>query len=173
MTSSPIILCTTAEQGCLQYFAGVSGKIMTYNYEPTMGLHLSNQDYSICIRSEQNFCSIQYSQCSDTGEYISPATLVRLLSRGSVRFHFLFARAVNNRSHSFALTGNTLGQNAVSSMVDANACSTDWLVIPCMENVDALESRTTGAGCVDRICGGTLSARQSATSSVISSKRVS
>lgn len=127
-----------ADDGCLQYFTGISGTIKSFNYEPSIGLHLSNQDYSICIRTERNFCSIQYSQCIDTA---------------------------NNRSHSFTLTGNTLGQNAVQSMADSSNCNTDWLIIPCSENLNTLLPRSSN--CVDRLCGGTLSAEPSTTSSTI------
>ncbi|KAK9729252.1 hypothetical protein QE152_g15997, partial [Popillia japonica] len=56
-----------ADNGCLQYFTGVSGQIRSFNYDPATGLQLSNQDYSICIRTEKNFCSIQYTQCADSG----------------------------------------------------------------------------------------------------------
>lgn len=64
------IRCSTiyrAEEGCLQYFTGVSGQIKSFNYDPTTGLQLSNQDYSICIRMERNFCGIQYTACTDDG----------------------------------------------------------------------------------------------------------
>ena len=45
--------------GCLQYFTGTSGTISSYNYEG--GLHLANQLYSICVRSERGYCSIGYT----------------------------------------------------------------------------------------------------------------
>lgn len=64
------IRCSTiyrAEEGCLQYFTGVSGQIKSFNYDPMTGLQLSNQDYSICIRMERNFCGIQYMACTDDG----------------------------------------------------------------------------------------------------------
>lgn len=56
-----------AEDGCLQYFTGVSGQIKSFNYDPGAGLQLSNQDYSICVRMEKNFCGIQYTACTDSG----------------------------------------------------------------------------------------------------------
>ncbi|XKL69665.1 hypothetical protein PGB90_007434 [Kerria lacca] len=121
-----------ADEGCLQYFTGISGTIKSFNYEPVIGLHLSNQDYSICIRTERNFCSIQYSQCTDSA---------------------------NNRSHSFTLTGNTLGQNAVQSYLGSNNCNADWLTIPCASNVGTLMPGSIT--CVDRLCGGTLNAEPS------------
>ena len=34
------------------------------------GLMLSNTDYSVCIRSERNFCGIQYTACQDTGKWL-------------------------------------------------------------------------------------------------------
>lgn len=53
------------EEGCLQYYTGISGMVQSFNYDPNTGLQLSNQDYSICIRSERNFCGIQYTACED------------------------------------------------------------------------------------------------------------
>ncbi|KAK5642457.1 hypothetical protein RI129_008624 [Pyrocoelia pectoralis] len=77
----------TGEEGCLQYYTGVSGQIKSFNYDLATGLQLSNQDYSICIRTERNFCAIQYTACADT---------------------------VNNRSQSFTLVGNS--NNVVQAM---------------------------------------------------------
>ena len=41
-------------------FAGATGFIQSYNYAG--GLHLANQDYSACIRTERGYCSISYTQ---------------------------------------------------------------------------------------------------------------
>ena len=62
-------ICLLAEEGCLQYFTGVAGQIRSFNYDPTTGLQLSNQDYSICIRNERNFCGVLYTQCDDPGRF--------------------------------------------------------------------------------------------------------
>lgn len=70
-----------ADQGCLQFYSGVSGRIKSFNFDPSFGRQLSNQDYSICLRTERNFCSVQYSACPD--------------SSGT------------NRSRSFTLSGNS------------------------------------------------------------------
>jgi hypothetical protein len=56
-----------AEDGCMQYHTGVTGQIRSFNYDSGMGLQLSNQDYSICIRMERNFCGIQYTTAPDPG----------------------------------------------------------------------------------------------------------
>lgn len=70
-----------ADQGCTQYFTGVSGRIRSFNFDASSGRQLSNQDYSICLRTEKNFCSVQYTACLDpTG---------------------------TNRSRSFTLSGNS------------------------------------------------------------------
>ncbi|XP_021929766.1 uncharacterized protein LOC110834666 [Zootermopsis nevadensis] len=136
------IPCNTiyrAEEGCLQYFTGVSGQIKSYNYDPGAGLQLSKQDYSICIRMERNFCGIQYTACPDT---------------------------VNNRTHAFTLSGNTQGQTAVSSStgtIGPNSCNTDWLIIPCATNV----GRTGLPACIDRICGGTFNTEISTTPATV------
>ena len=62
------IECTSlkkAREGCLQYFTGISGNVFSFNYNNANGLMLSNTDYTICIRTERNFCGIQYSACPD------------------------------------------------------------------------------------------------------------
>ena len=60
-----------AEVGCLQYFTGISGEVFSYNYNDGSGLMLSNTDYSICFRSERNFCGIQYTTCPDVVNQLS------------------------------------------------------------------------------------------------------
>lgn len=98
-----------ADQGCLQSFTGVNGRIRSFNFDPSSGRQLSNQDYSICLRTERNFCSVQYTACPDP--------------------------AGTNRSRSFTLSGNS--NSAVSAMIGGgtqgqpNSCSADWLMIPC------------------------------------------
>lgn len=98
-----------ADQGCLQYHAGISGRVKSFNFDTNSGRQLSNQDYSICIRTERNFCSVQYSACLDpTG---------------------------SNRSRSFTLSGNS--NTAVTAQVGGgtqgqpNSCTNDWLLVPC------------------------------------------
>ncbi|KAK2576364.1 hypothetical protein KPH14_005713 [Odynerus spinipes] len=134
------IRCSTiykAEEGCLQYFTGVSGQIKSFNFDPTSGLQLSNQDYSICIRMERNFCGIQYMPCPAEG------TMVPGSGSGQM-----------SRSNAFTLTGNTQGTQ-IASMTGA-ACQTDWLMIPCATNAGRPPSMMTT--CVDRLCGGTFNA---------------
>ncbi|VEN42972.1 unnamed protein product [Callosobruchus maculatus] len=132
------IPCTSlnrAENGCLQYFTGVAGQILSFNYDPTTGAQLSNQDYGICIRAERNFCGIQYTQCPDP-------------------------TAVNNLTQSFTLSGNS--RSRVPAMVGtsgANSCQADYLIIPMASNVGRPITGATTT--VDRICGGVLSAEVS------------
>jgi hypothetical protein len=103
-----------ADQGCLQYHTGVNGRIKSFNFDPASGRQLSNQDYSICMRTERNFCSIQYTACPDPS-------------------------GPSNRSRSFTLSGNSnspfpanIGGGVLSQ---ANACLNDWLLIPCAKVV--------------------------------------
>ncbi|KOC68748.1 hypothetical protein WH47_06540 [Habropoda laboriosa] len=141
------IRCNTiyrAEEGCLQYFTGISGEIKSFNYNSITGLQLSNQDYSICIRMERNFCGIQYMTCpvgDKEGEAAIPA--------GGTSAPTQMAR-----SNAFTLTGNTQAMQ-IASMTGAT-CQTDWLTIPCVSNVGKLPTATMT--CVDRICGGTFNA---------------
>ncbi|KAM3969070.1 uncharacterized protein ACR2FA_003721 [Aphomia sociella] len=131
VTQIPCNTIYKADEGCLQYYTGVSGQLRSFNYDPASGLQLSNQDYGICIRMERNFCGIQYSACPDT---------------------------VNNRSRSFTISGNSNGPvNAmIGSGAGPNNCANDWLLVPCAANVGRIQPAQ--ALCTDRICGGTFSA---------------
>lgn len=55
-------------QGCLQYYTGINGRVKSFNFDTINGRQLSNQDYTVCIRTERNFCSIQYTACPDPGK---------------------------------------------------------------------------------------------------------
>ncbi|XP_055373573.1 uncharacterized protein LOC129606949 [Condylostylus longicornis] len=120
------------DSGCLQFFTGISGKVKSFNFNTVSGRQLSNQDYSICIRTERNFCSIQYNQCLDME---------------------------NNRSRSFTISGNS--NQPVSSMVGSgttgqpNSCPNDWLLIGCIKVADRVPQISA---CEDRVCGGTFNA---------------
>ncbi|KAF5288249.1 hypothetical protein FQA39_LY04017 [Lamprigera yunnana] len=131
VTQIPCLSRIRGEEGCLQYFTGVAGQIKSFNYDTSTGLQLSNQDYSICIRTERSFCSIHFSQCPDT---------------------------VNTRSQSFTLTGNS--SMAIPAMVGstgtANFCQNDYLIIPMASNAGRPATMPTMT--VDRICGGTFNA---------------
>ncbi|XP_047358561.1 uncharacterized protein LOC124952550 isoform X1 [Vespa velutina] len=134
------IRCNTiyrAEEGCLQYFTGVSGQIKSFNFDSSAGLQLSNQDYSICIRMEKNFCGIQYMACSDEATMVSNSGIGQM-----------------SRNNAFTLTGNTQGTQ-IASMTGA-MCQTDWLMIPCAINAGKSPSMSTT--CIDRLCGGTFNA---------------
>ena len=58
-------------EGCLQYFTGTSGYIYSYNYAG--GTHLASQDYTNCIRTEQGYCSIEYTPVGGNFKISGPA----------------------------------------------------------------------------------------------------
>ena len=55
--------------GCLQYFTGNTGVLYSYNYGGS--IHLTNQQYDHCIRTEEGHCSISYSSLSTTSFQVS------------------------------------------------------------------------------------------------------
>lgn len=59
-----------APAGCLQYFEGLTGVVQTMNFAEN-GRHLANQDYNICIRQEEEMCSIIYEPCHENAFKIS------------------------------------------------------------------------------------------------------
>ncbi|XP_014219686.1 uncharacterized protein LOC106647697 [Copidosoma floridanum] len=141
-----------AEEGCLQYYTGVSGQVKSFNFDPIVGLQLSNQDYSICIRMERNFCGIQYMACEDVNSLQSGINSVGFGSPGGQQI-----------PRSFTLSGNTLN-GQLAAMVD-RACQSDWLMIPCAANAGRLQ--TNQIPCVDRFCGGAFNAEASVNSTSI------
>lgn len=80
--------------------------------------------------------------------------------------------AVNNRTQSFTLSGNTA--NAIQAMVGsvgtANNCPADYVIIPCASNVGRVS--TVGPPCVDRLCGGTFGAEVSLIPATVMSKLI-
>ncbi|XP_011501685.1 PREDICTED: uncharacterized protein LOC105365268 [Ceratosolen solmsi marchali] len=139
-----------AEEGCMQYYTGVSGQIKSFNYDPNIGLQLSNQDYSICIRMERNFCGIQYMTCDDGSKIANP--MANAMSMQQMM-----------RSSSFTLSGNTIN-GQYTAMTD-RSCQNDWLMMPCAGNSGRLPS--SQISCVDRICGGAFNTETSVNSTSI------
>jgi hypothetical protein len=97
----------------------------------------------------------------------------------SLTFHYYITAQViniryfpaNNRTRAFTLSGNTQGQNAISSAtgnLGPNSCNGDWLIIPCATNI----GRTGLPTCIDRICGGTFNTEVSTTPATVISKDV-
>lgn len=161
ITHVPCSSIYRAEEGCLQYFTGVSGQIKSFNYEPNTGLQLPNQDYSICVRMERNFCGIQYMPCSSEGEPKTKFLITNSIYPALINFPAMVMMTVSPngrqqapRNNAFTLSGNTQGTQ-ISSMTGV-ACQTDWLMIPCASNMG--RQPNSGVQCTDRICGGTFNA---------------
>ncbi|KAI5750006.1 hypothetical protein M8J76_012111 [Diaphorina citri] len=60
-----------APAGCTQYFTEPSGIIQTWNFAVN-GRHLANQDYVICMRQNEQMCSIAYEPCDENSFKIGP-----------------------------------------------------------------------------------------------------
>merc|ERR1712203_1186443 len=57
------------QDGCLQWFTGISGEFKTFNYDESSSteyMHLASQDYNVCIRQEKDHCCVTYQKCDDT-----------------------------------------------------------------------------------------------------------
>ena len=51
--------------GCFQYHTGLTGRFQTFNFQDSATpLHLANQQYDVCIRSEDGYCCVQYAPCA-------------------------------------------------------------------------------------------------------------
>lgn len=64
MSVTQIPFSQRAPAGCLQYHTGLEGVMQTFNYAEN-GRHLANQNYRICVRQEQDMCSIMYQPCDE------------------------------------------------------------------------------------------------------------
>lgn len=79
---------------------------------------------------------------------------------------------MNNRSHAFTLTGNTLGQNPVQAnvgSVGSSPCNSDYLIIPCASSKQGPVASGMNT-CVDRLCGGTLNTDYTTTPTTVISE---
>jgi len=134
--------------GCLQFFSTNTGTISTFNWESTASFHLQNQDYSVCIRRNKDFCVICYGA---TTTYIATTT-----------------------TNSFGLSVGTAVALA-DAQVDTG-CSSDYILIPNGQMVatpgpasgTAPNSAVTAAG-ADRFCGRLLGTQAGAASMTICS----
>lgn len=127
-----------ASDSCLQYHTGMSGRVKSFNFgDPQMsgaefaavGMQLSAQEYSVCIRAEEGFCGIVYVPCKDTAEPME-------------------AFVISSTSQNSSAERNT--------MSGPDQCPSDWLGISCATDTGR-ELQTDGSSCVDRICGGMFS----------------
>lgn len=113
-----------ADNSCLQYYTGVSGTIRSFNYDDFDGRQLSNQDYTVCIRTESNFCGIAYTTCPGGTFSITGPTGGSQLVPGT----------------------------PVGVQVGSTSCNSDWLTIPCASD-NGRSIQSGGSVCQDRLCG--------------------
>lgn len=59
----------TAPANCLQYFTGITGTVSTWNYEDTNYIHTNNQDYAVCVRREEGYCGVSWTQHSSANSF--------------------------------------------------------------------------------------------------------
>ncbi|XP_063917357.1 uncharacterized protein LOC135133044 [Zophobas morio] len=117
-----------APAGCLQYHMGVTGTIQTMNFADN-GRHLADQDYNICMRQEEEMCSIAYEPCHENSFRISPN---------------------NNETIS-----EDVGSGDGAEPRNMDDCS-DRIVLPC-DSEDLLMPSDVGPGTCDLIhCGESL-----------------
>jgi len=116
------------QQNCFQYFTGITGTVSSYNYAGSQ--MLAATQFTHCIRQEQDHCCIQWSQSSPTS-----------------------FRAAGGRPD--AAIGTPCAGIAVATMCsDAQACSTDFVLIPNSGSTGVVGS---GIALSDRYCGPALS----------------
>lgn len=60
--------------GCLQYYTGLTGFLYNYGWKAATTLdgapsttHMNNHEYTMCIRREEGYCSMQYSATMGAG----------------------------------------------------------------------------------------------------------
>jgi len=72
------IECTNpsrAPEGCLQFFTGIGGQVTSFNYlDGVNPILISNLLYSVCIRAEKGFCSLNVAQTRNYANEADAAT---------------------------------------------------------------------------------------------------
>jgi len=70
------IECTNpsrAPEGCLQFFTGIGGQVTSFNFlEGVNPIMIRNLLYSVCIRAEKGFCSLNVAQTRNARNGIDP-----------------------------------------------------------------------------------------------------
>ena len=63
----------TAPEGCAMFFTGTSGSWSNYGYVSgtTTTEHSPNQNFKVCIRREEGYCSIRHSTTTSTSFSLS------------------------------------------------------------------------------------------------------
>ena len=63
----------TAPEGCTMFFTGTSGSWSNYGYVSgtTTTEHSPNQNFNVCIRREEGYCSIRHSTTTSTSFSLS------------------------------------------------------------------------------------------------------
>ena len=64
--NNTITWCVSSEEQCCP---GTTGILYSFNYADS--LHLTNQQYEVCVRTEEGYCSISYSSLSSTSFQVS------------------------------------------------------------------------------------------------------
>jgi len=129
-----------APEGCLQWFTTAVGTFSSFNYEyvtavtPTQ--HLANQDYTICIRTNQGSCGICYQVCDSS-------------TPDANKFRLSVAPTVTNAAVDVGCTTDWI----------QIPCAMNY------QSTTALLTITPAAdlACAGRICGGAFSAKSLAT----------
>ena len=77
----------TAPEGCLQYITGISGNVSSFNWklddnmnDASFSNHLANLRYSVCVRRESGYCSIDWSVGS-SNQVSDPLNKVNFIDR--------------------------------------------------------------------------------------------
>jgi len=71
VTQIPCNAAYRAPEGCLQYHTGKEGRFTSFNYQgeqSTKRMHLASQNQRICIRQEEGYCCVVYSECAGETE---------------------------------------------------------------------------------------------------------
>lgn len=122
--------------GCLQYFDQNMNMIRSFNFPVTARaanfadtvVHLSNQDYSVCIRRAAGMFQICYIACTTQA-----------------------AASAAGAQTSFGLSvANAAG--AIDARIDTQ-CNTDYITIPRGQAINAAANANANLGAANRFCG--------------------
>ena len=108
-----------APEGCLQYFTGASGEFKSFSFNDMDTSILLDTDYTVCIRRESGFCSIDYSvQETGTGmEFELGAAMAKVGAMATAEDAFLTIPGTKNIFYAGTKLSETTGdtKNSVVS----------------------------------------------------------
>jgi len=155
-----------APENCLQYLTAASGTFETFNFQNRGGVHLANQDYCTCIRSDRTACTICYATLNTANTPNTGSVNYLGLGGAAVATGIEYVDTWCGFQSGIVAGGAVTGTAKVTSTSNAHG---DFITIPnsqCAVFTQLAATSTDDFITIDRYCGTKLNCVEFAKSTV-------